>query len=93
LAAQKAAGIPRKTVGFKLVERGGSPRSHYDVQVDGKTVGFVTSGAMSPTIGENIGLAIVDTSVAGVGKPLDIMVRGKAVRAEQIKIPFYKRAQ
>jgi len=93
LAAQKAAGIPRKTVGFKLVERGGSPRSHYDVQVDGKNVGFVTSGAMSPTLGENIGLAIVDASVAGVGKPLDIMVRGKAVRAEQIKIPFYKRAQ
>jgi aminomethyltransferase len=93
MAAQKAAGVPRKTVGFKLVERGGSPRSHYDVQVDGKLVGFVTSGAMSPTLGENIGLAIIDAAVAGIGKPLDIMVRGKAVRAEQIKIPFYKRAQ
>ncbi len=93
LAQQKAAGIPRKTVGFKLTERGGSPRSHYDVQVDGEPVGFVTSGAMAPTIGENIGLALVNADVAGVGKPLDIMVRGKAVRAEQIKVPFYKRAK
>ena len=93
IAAQKEAGIPRKTVGFKLIERGGSPRSHYDVQVDGRTVGFVTSGAMSPTLDENIGLAIVDADVAGVGKPLDIIIRGKAVRAEQVKMPFYRRAQ
>jgi aminomethyltransferase len=93
IAAQKEAGIPRKTVGFKLIERGGSPRSHYDVQVDGRTVGFVTSGAMSPTFDENIGLAIVEAGVAGVGKPLDIIVRGKAVKAEQVKMPFYRRAQ
>jgi glycine cleavage system T protein (aminomethyltransferase) len=93
IAAQKEAGIPRKTVGFKLIERGGSPRSHYDVQVDGRTVGFVTSGAMSPTLDENIGLAIVEAGVAGVGKPLDIIVRGKAVKAEQVKMPFYRRAQ
>ena len=93
MAAQKEAGVPRKTVGFKLVERSGAPRSHYDVQVDDRVVGFVTSGAMSPTLGENIVLALVDADVAGVGKPLDIMVRGKAVKAEQIKVPFYKRAK
>jgi len=93
IAAQKEAGIPRKTVGFKLVERGGSPRSHYEVQVDGRNVGFVTSGAMSPTFDENIGLAIVDADVAGVGKPLDIIVRGKAVKAVQVKMPFYRRSK
>jgi aminomethyltransferase len=75
-----------------MVERGGVPRSHYDVQVDGKSVGFVTSGTSSPTLGENIGLALVDKSVAGVGKPLQIMIRGKAVGAEQIRTPFYKRS-
>jgi aminomethyltransferase len=91
LAAAKEAGITRRTVGFKLVERGGAPRSHYDVAVDGKTIGFVTSGTASPTLGENIGLALIDKAYAGVGKPLDIIVRGKPVRAEQIKTPFYKR--
>jgi aminomethyltransferase len=92
LVEQKANGISRRLVGFKMVERGGVPRSHYDVQVDGKSVGFVTSGTSSPTLGENIGLALVDKSVAGVGKPLQIMIRGKAVGAEQVRTPFYKRS-
>ena len=91
LAAAKEAGINRRTVGFKMVERGGVPRSHYDVAVDGKTIGFVTSGTASPTLGENIGMALIEKQYAKVGNPLDIIVRGKPVRAEQIKTPFYKR--
>lgn len=91
LAAVKEQGARRRTVGFKMVERGGVPRSHYDVAVDGTVVGFVTSGTSSPTLGENIGLALVERAYAGVGKQLDIMIRGKPVRAEQVKMPFYKR--
>lgn len=91
LIEEKEAGVKRRLVGFKMVERGGVPRSHYEVQVDGKSVGFVTSGTSSPTLGENIGLAIVDRAAAGVGKPLDIVIRGKPVRAVQVKTPFYKR--
>lgn len=92
IAAQKAAGVPRKTVGFRMTERSGAPRSHAPVQVDGVDVGYVTSGAMSPTLGENIGLALVESSAAGVGKPLDIIIREKPYRAEQIKLPFYRRS-
>ncbi len=91
IAAMKEHGPPRRTVGFAFTERAGSPRSHYDVQVDGQTVGYVTSGAMSPTLGQNIGLALVDRDVAGVGKPLEIVVRDKPVKAVQVKTPFYKR--
>lgn len=93
LAAAKEAGISRRIVGFKMVERGGVPRTHYAVQVDGHEVGHVTSGTSSPTLGENIGLAIVERAVAGRGKPLDIIIRDKPVRAEQVKTPFYKRDQ
>jgi aminomethyltransferase len=91
LLKQKEEGLTRRLVGFKLVERGGTPRTHYEVQVDGKTIGEVTSGTRSPTLGENIGLALIDTNHAGVGKQMDIIVRGKPVRAEQIRTPFYKR--
>jgi len=91
IAAMKEAGPPRRTVGFQLTERGGSPRSHYDVCANGRNVGYVTSGAMSPTLGENIGLALVERDVAGVGKPLEIIVRDKPVKAIQVKTPFYKR--
>lgn len=92
LAAMKEAGIPRKSVGFKMAERSGAPRSHYEVQLDGKNVGFVTSGAFSPTLEENIGLALVDREVAGVDRPLDIVIRGKPVKAVQVKTPFYRRS-
>lgn len=91
LQKQRDEGVPRRLVGFKMVERGGVPRAHYEVEVDGKPVGFVTSGTSSPTLGENIGLALIDKEYAGVGKPLQIMIRGKAVAAEQVRTPFYKR--
>lgn len=92
IAAMKAAGPPRRTVGFKLVERGGSPRHGYEVRQDGRAVGTVTSGAMSPTLGENIGLALIERSAAGVGRPLEIMVRDRPIAAVQIKTPFYRRS-
>jgi aminomethyltransferase len=61
------------------------------VRVDGKPVGFVTSGAFSPTLEENIGLALVESSAAGIGKPLEIVIRDKPFQAVQVKLPFYKR--
>ena len=47
--------------------------------VDGEVVGEVTSGAMSPTLGENIGLALIKREYAGVGKPLQVIIRDKPV--------------
>jgi aminomethyltransferase len=91
LAAQKAAGVPRKTIGFKIEGRSAAPRSHYPLSVDGREVGFVTSGAFSPTLDQNIGLGLVEADVAGVGKPIDVIIRDRAIPATQVKTPFYKR--
>ena len=93
IAAMKETGAPRRTVGFTLSERSGAARAGYEVRVDGRRVGHVTSGATSPTLGENIGLALVERAVAGVGKPVDVVIRGKAVPAVQVKLPFYRRRQ
>jgi glycine cleavage system T protein (aminomethyltransferase) len=92
LQEQKRSGVPRKTVGFKMSERSGAPRSHCEVRVDGQPVGFVTSGAFSPTLEENIGLALVESSAAGIGNPLEIVIRDKPFQAVQVKLPFYKRS-
>lgn len=81
----------RRLVGFRMTERGGAPRAGYELQVEGQTVGQVTSGTHSPTLGQSIGLALIDRAFAGVGKPVDVIIRNKPVRAEQIKTPFYKR--
>ena len=93
IAAVKESGPSRRTVGFQLLERAGSARHGYPVKADDRTVGVVTSGAHSPTLGTEIGLALVDASVAGVGRPLDIEIRGRPVRGEQVKLPFYRRAR
>jgi len=92
VAAQKETGPPRRTVGFRLLERGAAARAGHEVQVDGRTVGRVTSGAFSPTLGENIGLALVEQEAAGVGRPLDVVVRNRPLRAVQVKTPFYRRS-
>jgi aminomethyltransferase len=93
IAAVKESGPARRTVGFQLLERAGSARHGYPVNVGQRRVGQVTSGAHSPTMGTEIGLALVDADVAGVGRPLDIEIRGRPVRAEQVKLPFYRRAR
>ncbi len=89
----KSEGPKRRTVGFTTLGRSSAPRSHCAVEVDGREVGFVTSGSYSPTLEQNIGLALVEREVAGVGKPLQIIVRDKPVEAVQVKTPFYKREQ
>jgi aminomethyltransferase len=91
LVAQKDAGIPRKTVGFVIEGRSAAPRSHYALSMDGREIGYVTSGAFSPTLDQNIGLGLVESDTAGVGKPIDVIIRDRAVPATQVKMPFYKR--
>ena len=91
IAKVKASGPPRRTVGFQLSERAGTARHGYEVQLDGKTIGVVTSGAHSPTLDSDIGLALIDSPAAGVGKPLQIVIRGRPVQAKQVKLPFYQR--
>jgi aminomethyltransferase len=91
MVATKGTGSTRKAVGFTTVVRSSAPRTHCKVFVDGEEIGEVTSGALSPTLQGNIGLALIDRAHAGVGKPLQIEIRGKLVDAEQVKTPFYKR--
>ncbi len=93
LVAQKESGVPRKAIGFVIEGRSGAPRSHCALAVDGKEVGYVTSGAFSPTLEKNLGLGLVDTDMAGIGKPIDVIIRDRAVPATQVKTPFYKREQ
>ena len=93
IAAVKASGPPRRTVGFRLLERAGSARHGYPVTLEGRDIGVVTSGAHSPTLGSEIGLALVEADAAGVGRPLEVVIRGRPVKAEQVKLPFYRRSR
>jgi aminomethyltransferase len=90
LLKQKEEGIPRKLVGFEMVDRG-IPRSHYDVRAEGKAIGFVTTGSFSPTLKKNIGLALIDAKYAQIGEIIEIVIRGKNLKAAIIKKPFYQK--
>jgi aminomethyltransferase len=63
------------------------------VGTDGAVVGEITSGALSPTLGYPIAMAYVDTAVSAPGTELFIDVRGTAIAASVVPLPFYKRSQ
>jgi aminomethyltransferase len=90
LAKEKAHGPERKLVAFELDERG-IPRHDYDiVDGQGKKIGIVTSGTMSPSMGKGIGLGYVPTILSEIGNKIQIQIRKKAIPATIIKLPFYK---
>ena len=90
LEAQKEAGLKRRVAGFEMSERG-IPRAHLDVQKDGASVGFVTSGGFAPSVGKNLGLALVDITCAAEGTELDIIIRDKPMKAQVVGKPFYSK--
>ncbi|MGN8133089.1 glycine cleavage system aminomethyltransferase GcvT [Paenarthrobacter sp. 22069] len=94
LAAKKEAGAGstsgRRLVGLKGKGRRAG-RAHYPVLKDGMTVGEVTSGQPSPTLGYPIAMAYVDVDYSAPGTSLDIDLRGKAEPFEVVALPFYKR--
>lgn len=90
LAKEKAHGPERKLIAFELDERG-IPRHDYDiVDGQGKKIGMVTSGTMSPSLGKGIGLGYVPTVFSEIGSKIQIQIRKKAVPATVVKLPFYK---
>ena len=83
----KQEGLKRKLVGFivldKMVARHG-----YEVYSGDKKIGFVTSGAPSPILGKNIGLAYVEEGFNKIGNKIEILIRDRKVTAEIVKTPF-----
>ena len=77
LRQEKEQGVRKKLVGFGLEGRGIARHDH-SVKVDDETVGKVTSGTMSPTLNEAIGLALVAPSVED---RFEVEIRGRKVPA------------
>jgi aminomethyltransferase len=90
LVAQKAAGLKRRLVGFRVTGKG-IARHDYPVVQGGGKVGHVTSGTLTPTVKLAVGLAYLPTALAKEGTAFDIEVRGQPVSAVVVKTPFYKR--
>lgn len=90
LAAQKQHGTARRLAGFVMRERGVA-RHGYPIIANGRKIGYVTTGSFAPTLGENLGLGLVENDYAAVGQEWAVEIRGKLIKAQVINKPFYKR--
>lgn len=92
-AGVEAADLTDRPVLVGLVAEG-RRAARADAQVrdaDGREVGAVSSGALSPTLGHPIAMAFVRTSVAAAGTELVVDVRGKDLPVRVVEMPFYRR--
>lgn len=90
LAAQKEKGVSKRLVGFELTERGIPRKDYLLTDADGQTIGRVTSGTMSPSLGRGIGLGYVSAGHAKADTEIFVQIRKKQVSAKVVKPPFFK---
>ena len=88
-------GVPSKRVGIRPLGRAPAREGTEIQNMDGETIGVVTSGGFGPTLSAPVAQGYVDASYAKAGTPLKLIVRGKALEAEVATLPFvpakYKR--
>ncbi len=88
LKTQKENGVTRKLVGFEMIDRG-IPRHDYPiVDANGKEIGVVTSGTMSPSLSKGIGMGYVPTELSKPDSEILVQIRNKQVKAKVVKMPF-----
>src|SRR6185503_20344426 len=83
-------GPAKRLVGLVLRGRG-IARHGYPVHAEGRRSGVVTSGTMSPTLGEAIAMAYVAPGDAEPGTMLEVEIRDARIPAEVVPLPFYQR--
>lgn len=92
LKETKENGPARRLAAFRMKEKGPPPRPHYPVMVNGERVGEVTSGTLSPSLAQGIGMAYLPAPLAKVGTEIEIEIRGQKFPAVIEKKPLYKKA-
>lgn len=91
LAAVDRTGVEAELVGLELTDRG-VPRHGYGVtDADGHSIGHVTSGTMSPTLGVPIALAYLPTGYTDPDTPVRVIIRGEPKEARTRTTPFIDR--
>jgi aminomethyltransferase len=90
LLKQKEDGLSRRRVGFEMQDRGIPRKDYLIVDAEGNTIGEVSSGTMSPSLDKAIGMGYVKIEFSKVGTEIFIQIRNKQLKAEVVKLPFYK---
>jgi aminomethyltransferase len=90
LQIQKENGVQRKRLGFEMLDRGIARNGYTILNEKDEEIGFVTSGTMSPSLQKSIGMGYVNSEYAKSDTKLYIKIRNKKLKAQVVKLPFYK---
>ena len=86
----KSEGLKRKLVALSSDEKC-FPRHGYEISVDGKIAGHITSGTVSPVLEKAIALAYLDANYFETNSTVNFLIRGKEIKADIVKLPFLKK--
>lgn len=89
LRKQKADGPVKKVVGLEIDSPATARHGFEVLNMDGETIGSITTGYRSLTLGRNLAMALVDARYAALGTPLQVRIRKKVVPATVVKKRFY----
>jgi aminomethyltransferase len=95
LAKQKAEGVSKRCIAFKMSGKSAPPRPHYPIWSSGPNaarIGEVVSGTQSPSLNHGIGFGYVPPGFAKLGTQIEIEIRGQRACAEVVKKPIYRKA-
>lgn len=87
VVTRREAGPKRLLTGLRMQEKG-IPRRDCPVLHEGERVGRVSSGTMSPSLDEGIGLAYLEPDVADEGTAIEVEIRGTPHAARVEEAPF-----
>jgi aminomethyltransferase len=91
LVQAKENGTANRLVPFRMKSKGPPPRPHYGVWLAGEQIGEATSGTLSPSLNQGIGMAYLPTPHARAGTEIEIEIRGQKFPAVIEKKPLYKK--
>ena len=88
LKAQKKAGVQRRLVGIRINDRRVARHGYPIVDEAGESIGVVTSGSQSPSLGYPIALGYVPFAMRKPGTPVTISAGRKQLAGEVVRVPF-----
>ena len=92
LERQKEEGCTERLMAIKMTEQVAPPRPGCAVlDTEGKALSVLTSGCLSPSLGEGIGLAFLPIDRVKINTPVFIDIDGRRISAVVVKKPFYRK--
>ena len=85
---QKQMGVARKRIGLRLLDKGIARQGYELADAEGRVIGVVTSGSISPLTREGIAMGYVETAFAKPGTEIRVSIRGRQLKAVVQRLPF-----